>query len=127
MVIGSRHERYWLGDDEIRVDDNQVLVAGALVRLKPRAMDVLRCLLLAAGEVVSKNELMDRVWPNVDVTPHVLTEAIHEIRRALGDQSRAPRYIQTVPRKGYRTLAQVQTVQPMSSPAACAVPTRRSA
>ncbi|MEJ2601957.1 MAG: winged helix-turn-helix domain-containing protein [Gammaproteobacteria bacterium] len=109
MVIGSRHERYWLGDVEIRVDENQVFVAGALVRLKPRAMDVLRCLLLAAGEVVSKNELMDRVWPNVDVTPHVLTEAIHEIRRALGDQSRAPRYIQTVPRKGYRTLAQVRT------------------
>lgn len=96
-----------LGDVEVRPDRNEIWINGQIVRLKPKAVAVLQCLIEAQGEVVTKDRILDQVWPNMTVSNNVLTEAVHEIRRALGDDSRNPRFIQTIPRRGYRVVAEV--------------------
>lgn len=75
--------------------------------LAPRALGVLECLLDRPGRVVSKQELMDRVWGDTAVTEHSLTEAVRTLRLALGDDPRQPTYIQTVYRRGFRFVAPV--------------------
>jgi Tol biopolymer transport system component len=71
-------------------------------------MDVLVELARQAGRVVSKQELLDAVWSQEFVAESVLTRAIGELRKALGDDAREPRYIETIPRRGYRLIATVE-------------------
>src|ERR1044072_9253917 len=60
-----------------------------------------------AGQVVTKDELMQTIWGARFVTDEVITTCIFELRRALGDDARNPRFIQTIPKKGYRLIAPV--------------------
>ncbi len=98
-----------LGDWEVRPSLNQVSGPDGPVHLNPKAMEVLVCLCQAGGEVVSKDELMESVWPETFVSDAVLTSAIWELRKAFGDNARSPVMIETIPRRGYRVL---QTVVP---------------
>ncbi len=84
---------------------NRVEGNGRVVRLEPKVMQVLVCLAERPGEVVSKEELLRRVWADTFVTDEVLTRAISELRRALEDDARQPRVIETVQRGGYRLIA----------------------
>ncbi len=77
-------------------------------RLSPKAMSVLTTLVAAGGRVVRREDLMDAVWPDVTVGEEVLTHAVAELRRALGDKPRAPKLIETVHKSGYRLLADVR-------------------
>lgn len=77
-------------------------------RIDSKAMDLLVCLAQAAPEVVSHADLLERVWPNVVVGDNVLRQAIARLRSALSDYARAPCYIENIPRRGYRLLANVQ-------------------
>ena len=81
--------------------------ADAVVPLAPKAFAVLEYLAANAGRLVGKQELLDAVWPGVFVGDAVLKVAIREIRRALGDDSHAPRFIETAHRRGYRFMAPV--------------------
>lgn len=74
------------------------------VRLEPKAADLLRVLHAHVGAVVSKDALIRAVWGDVAVSEEVLTTSIYQLRRALGDDRHAPRYIETIPRRGYRLL-----------------------
>ena len=103
-----RTESILLDDVEVRASASELRVGGRSLRIKPKPMRVLVELIAARGRVVSKDQIMDRVWPNMAITDRVLTEAIHELRRALEDDAKNPRYIQTIPRKGYRLVARVQ-------------------
>src|SRR5262249_28845369 len=78
-------------------------------KLKPKAFAVLRYLVEHAGQLVTKEELWQAVWPEVVVTEGVLTMCISEIRQALRDQATTPRFIATVPRRGYRFIASLTT------------------
>ena len=80
---------------------------GAMVRLSPKLAQVLACLADARGELVTRELLLDRFWPDVNVTDNTLTRAIADIRQALGDAPDAPAYIQTMARRGYRFVAPV--------------------
>jgi len=82
------------------------------VRLDPRVMQVLVCLAERAGEVVPQDQIIEKVWAGVFVTDGALTNAIWELRKALGDDSANPRFIQTVPKKGYRLVAPVSAPEP---------------
>ena len=104
----SLPKRIWLEDVEVRLDSNEIVVEGTVVRLKPKAMQVLQCLVSASGRVLTNSEILDQVWSNLIVSASVLTEAIHELRRAFRDESRKPRFIQTVPRRGYRMVAEIR-------------------
>jgi transcriptional activator of cad operon len=81
-----------------------------LVRLDDRPLRLLLCLAARPGEVFSMEELLAQVWPDVVVTPDSLYQAITLLRRQLGDDSRQPAYIATVPRRGYRLIASVEPV-----------------
>jgi DNA-binding winged helix-turn-helix (wHTH) protein/predicted ATPase len=79
-----------------------------IVALKPKALHVLHHLLINAGRLVTKDELLDAVWSNVHVGDAVIKTTIKEIRLALSDQAHAPRFIATVHRRGYRFIGRVQ-------------------
>src|SRR5262245_22636426 len=85
--------------------NEQLLQDGEAVPLTPKAFAVLRRLVEDAGQLVKKEELFASVWRDTHVSDGVLRVIILEIRRALGDESGEPRFIETVPRRGYRFVA----------------------
>src|SRR4029450_9734123 len=85
---------------------NERLVChGEVVALTPKAFAVLRRLVEGGGGLAPKAELLRAGWADTHVTDGVIKVSILEIRRALGDDSSAPRFIETVPRRGYRFIA----------------------
>ena len=78
---------------------------GAEIALPPRVLGVLEVLIDRPGQVVARQDLLDGVWKDAFVTDTSLAEAVSFLRQALGDDPQAPRYIQTVHRRGYRFLA----------------------
>ena len=81
--------------------------AGEPVPLSPRPFDLLVYLLRNPQRLVTKDELLDALWPGVVVTENTLTQAVSDLRRALQDTPGAPRCIETVPRRGYRWIAAI--------------------
>jgi predicted ATPase/DNA-binding winged helix-turn-helix (wHTH) protein len=75
------------------------------VALTPKAFDVLRYLVEHAGQLVTQDELLDALWPGGYVQPEVLKHQVLKLRKALDDDPRVPRCIETVPRRGYRFIA----------------------
>jgi len=73
-------------------------------QLEPKMMDVLVRLAQTPGDVVSREALIDAVWPEVFISESVLTRAIAGLRRALGDDARKPRFIETISKRGYRLV-----------------------
>lgn len=86
----------------------RVTKAGQPVPLEPKAFEVLLFLLENPGRLIEKRELLDRVWPDTVVTESAMTRVIADLRRALGDAAHEARYIETVPTKGYRFIAEVR-------------------
>lgn len=78
---------------------------GRNIALTPRAFDVLLFLLQHAGRVVEKQELFESVWKDTFVSDNALTKIVKDIRHALEDDANSPRYIETVPKRGYRFIA----------------------
>src|SRR5512146_993926 len=87
---------------------NELGRAGKAVRVEPKAMEVLMALAARAGQVVGREELLAAVWPGVIVGDEALTQSIIKLRRALGDNPRAPTYIETISKRGYRLIAPVR-------------------
>jgi transcriptional activator of cad operon len=81
------------------------------VRLEPRALRLLLELAEHVGETVSIGALLDAVWPDVTVSQDSVYQAIASLRRLLGDEARRPSYIVTVPRRGYRLVAPLSSVE----------------
>jgi DNA-binding winged helix-turn-helix (wHTH) protein/Tol biopolymer transport system component len=88
---------------------NSVTGPAGIIRLEPKIMQVLVCLALNAGQVVPKEQLMRSVWPDTFVGDDVLTRCISELRRVFGDDVKEPRFIQTIPKSGYRLIAGVSS------------------
>ena len=78
--------------------------------LPSRALDLLEYFLERPGVVIAKNELLDGVWRDANVGEESLTQAISVVRQVLGDDPQNPTFIQTVPRRGYRFIAEVSTL-----------------
>ncbi|MBX9608426.1 MAG: AAA family ATPase [Gammaproteobacteria bacterium] len=97
-------EKWLFGEFELA---DELRRCGAPVELTPKALALLHLLVRQAGAVVSKREIWDEVWPGVIVTDAALTVCMTEVRRALGDDARKPRYLATVARRGYRFIATV--------------------
>src|SRR6266699_6183497 len=87
---------------------NACLWRGAeAVALPPKTFDVLHYLVTHPDRLVTKDELLDAVWPETAVSDAVVRVAIGALRKVLGDPAQTPRFIATVPRRGYRFLASV--------------------
>ena len=90
---------------ELDEADARLTCAGQPVALAPKPFAVLCALARAPRMLVTKNALLDAVWGHRFVTESVLKSAISEVRAALGDDPKQPRYIETVSRRGYRFIA----------------------
>lgn len=111
--------------DRFNLDgDNRLLTAdGAPVELNARYLDALVLLVREAGHLVTKNRFLEEVWRGVPVTDEALTQCIRTLRRQLGDDAAKPRFIETVPKHGYRFIAPLEAEETPSLPPASVVHT----
>ena len=89
------------------LDTARLFDAGALVAVPPKAVETLRVLLQHRSRIVTKDELLALVWPDTIVEEANLAQQIFVLRRVLGDEAERPRFIATLPRRGYRFVADV--------------------
>ena len=99
-----------LGDWEVRQQHNELVSVKETRRLEPKAMDLLVFMASNASEVMSKDDIIDFVWEGRFISEGTLTNTIAELRRALGDDARHPRYIETIPKRGYCLVTPVESV-----------------
>ncbi|MCC7306348.1 MAG: winged helix-turn-helix domain-containing protein [Acidobacteria bacterium] len=85
------------------------------IRLTAKPLETLIFLVEKHGQVAEKREILDAVWKDTFVTEDVLVQAVKELRRVLGDDKAAPRFIQTVPRQGYRFIADTSVELPFTT------------
>ena len=92
------------------------------VQLSPKLLDLLRLLTSRASQLVTKEDILRELWPDVAVTDNAITQAVSELRQALGDNPVTPQFVQTVPRRGYRFIAAIEAAPPVAR-AAIVAPT----
>jgi len=116
---------------ELDLSAGELRKNGAKLRLQGQPFQVLALLLERAGEVVTREELQQKLWPSdtfVDFD-HSLNTAINKVREALGDSASSPRYVETLARRGYRFIAPVRTEEtpqpPEPAPAPIPTPTTK--
>jgi len=99
--------------DDVRVEPSKFKIwkAGAELALEPKTFQVLLFLLENRGRLIEKNELLDAVWKDTFVTENAMTREIAKLRKALGDDPKTPKYIQTVHTQGYRFIAETEEVK----------------
>src|ERR1700745_1715646 len=97
---------------EVSLESGEVRKAGLRIRVQQQPMKLLEILLEHPGEVVTREELRSRIWPNESFGDfdQAVNVAIAKLRVALGDSADNPRYIETLPRRGYRFIAGVAIV-----------------
>lgn len=99
---------YRFGDFLVDNDQKLLLCSGIPTSVTPKVFETLLVLVEHSGRLVSKEELMSRVWPDSFVEESNLTFNIQQLRKCLGDDARNPRFIETVSRRGYRFIAPVE-------------------
>jgi DNA-binding winged helix-turn-helix (wHTH) protein len=103
---------------EFEFDDRLMVLklSGRAVRLNGQAIDLLALLLERAGETISRDEIQRRLWPDRNVEfDHSLDVLVSRLRSALGETSASPRFIVTIPKKGYRFIGNVSSVPARTS------------
>src|SRR5580693_3834282 len=99
--------------DDFRVEPRnyKIFRADRMLALEPKTFQILMFLLENHDRVVEKRELLDAVWKDVAVTENALTREVGKLRKALGDDPKAPKYVETVHTRGYRFIAGVRTLE----------------
>jgi DNA-binding winged helix-turn-helix (wHTH) protein len=100
--------RYFVGEWLVEPDQNRLVRGEERVKLDPKAVRVLSFLADHRRETLTKEQIIDAVWQGALVSDEVLTTAVWNLRKALGDDAKEPRYIKTVPRQGYQMIAPVE-------------------
>ncbi|GIU23532.1 transcriptional regulator [Shewanella colwelliana] len=98
---------FFFGEWQITPSANSLRRGDILKQLEPKAMDVLQLLCRHDGEVLSSDEIVSQCWPASEVGDNPLHKIINQLRRAFGDNATNPSYIETIRKRGYRTLAKV--------------------
>ena len=93
--------------------------------LTPKVFAVLRYLVDHPGRLVTQDELLEAIWPETYVQPEILRKYILELRKVLGDDPKSPRFIETLPKRGYRFLAALEEAPLMPAPAGAPGPVGR--
>jgi len=104
--------RVRFGDCEVDTETRELIRSGNPVHVIPRAFELLRLLLEKRPRALSKSELNERLWPRTFVSDSALAGLIKEVRKALGDSSRQPRYVRTLPAFGYAFCGDAAEVAP---------------
>ena len=105
------HTLFEFGEFRLNAEEQVLTRLGELVPLSPKVFQTLQLLVERHGHVVSKAEMMDTVWKDLFVEESNLTQNIYLLRRVLGADDNAGSFIETVPRRGYRFIAPVRTVE----------------
>lgn len=111
----TRSTRLAFDDVVVDAENYRVYKAGELRPIGPRAFDLLLYFLSHRGRVITKEELVERVWHGVAVTDNALTRAVKDLRRVTGDDARTPKHVETVSRRGYRFVADVHEMAASAS------------
>lgn len=115
--------KYRFGPYEVQIRTRELYKQGIRLKLRPQAFQVLNLLLERAGDVVTREELRRKLWPEGTFVgfEQGLNTSIKELRRALNDSPGEPRYIETLPKVGYRLIAAVEREEPASEISALGV------
>ena len=103
----SDHSVKLFNDFRLDTRNHSLWRADERVPLAPKTFDVLRFLVENAGHLISHDDLLDAIWPDTYVNPEILRKYILEVRKALGDMPKAPTFIETHAKRGYRFIAPV--------------------
>ena len=94
----------------IEPDRNRIIKNGKSRALEPRIMEILLYLCTHQGRVIGRKEILEAIWPGLYVTEDALNKAISELRKAFGDNTDSPRVIETIRKRGYRFIPEVEAV-----------------
>ncbi|NIL93754.1 MAG: hypothetical protein GTO71_04795 [Woeseiaceae bacterium] len=108
--MASWHADFNVGEWRVSPKLHNISKEGKTVVVKHKSMAVLVSLADANGDVVSRDDIMDMVWPRMAVTDDVLTQSIVELRKAFNDDAKHPKFIETIPKVGFRLLASVSQI-----------------
>src|ERR1051325_8820864 len=128
MTMLPVNPHYRFGDFTVDTDQKILLREDKALPLTPKLFETLLILVENSGRIVQKEQFMERLWPHTFVDEANLTSNIQQLRKSLGDNARQPRYIETVTKRGYRFIAEVQRMEAVNSPAAvtdCKRPKRK--
>jgi DNA-binding winged helix-turn-helix (wHTH) protein len=111
-------DRVRFGGFELDLRAGELRKDGHLARLQEKPLRVLRLLVERGGELVTREELQRKLWPNDTIVDfeHGINTAIKKLRQALADSPEVPTYIETIPRRGYRLLVPVECLWPKFLP-----------
>ncbi len=110
---GSSRPAYAFGPFVLDTAERRLSRESVALSLPPKAFDVLACLLEHAGHLLTKQQIFDLVWHGAIVSDNALMQAVRQIRTVLDDDASNPTYLETVPRSGYRFVAdQVREISP---------------
>jgi DNA-binding winged helix-turn-helix (wHTH) protein len=115
--------RYRFDDFTLDLADRQLRRGDVSVELNARYLDALALLVREQGRLISKDRFLDEVWRGVPVTDEALTQCIRTLRQRLGDSVASPRFIETVPKHGYRFIAAAEWVEDSATALRDAPPT----
>ena len=104
--------RYLFGPFRLDLNSGELLRDKTPVDVEPKVFALLSYLVARHGRLVSRQELLDAVWPDAHVTDASLSQAVAALRQALNDRPREPRYIATLPTRGYKFIAEVVEEKP---------------
>jgi TolB-like protein/Tfp pilus assembly protein PilF len=116
-VSRSSHAMVRFGAFELDQDSGELRKDGARIRLQEQPLQILRILLEHPGKIITREELRDKIWQSdtfVDFD-HGINNAIKRLREALGDTAETPRFIETLPRRGYRFLLSIESTSTEAS------------
>ncbi len=101
---------YRFGDFTLEIHNHCLKKGGQQIHLRPKAFETLKYLVERQGRLVKKDELLDDLWPNIIVTENTLSHCIDALRKALQDSAQEPAFIQTIPRLGFKFIAEVEVL-----------------
>ena len=113
---------FYIADWEVHAASDRIRHGDTEIKLEPKVMAVLVCLADRHGELVTREQLEREVWGGTVVGYDALTSSIIKLRKALGDNSRHPRFIETVSKKGYRLIAPVRRAHEPRAPTVVPAP-----
>ena len=107
--LPNAHQKVRFGQFEVDFESRELRKQGMRIRLEEKPFQVLELLLERAGQVVTRRALRERLWPDTHVGfEHSLNTAVNKLREHLGDSAQSPRYVETLPRLGYRFIGEIE-------------------
>src|SRR6185503_13767586 len=102
--------RYAFGPFVLDPGAYRLLKQDTPLALSPKALDLLLLFVDRPAMLLTKDDILTALWPDVAVTDNAITKVVSEVRQALGDDSASPQYVETVARRGYRFIALIEKV-----------------